>query len=220
MVALVATATLAGCPPKVDTVHTQEFAAGQIDLEGKQLYYQPKGDSYSRTVTDGVTDFKVLPAGHTVIDFSNATSVEVPLGGAQIEYFGNLYSQLFVGSDGTVAFGAAGTGNASLEAHFSANQISLLPVDATASGEVSYGVFTDSVVVTFDAVDGSSFQGEFFIAGDMDRDIAISYPVVDAGAAGVVGLSNGQLVGLDAAAIASFLETFENSDLGTTNTGT
>ncbi len=225
MVALVAAATLTGCPPTpVDTIHTQLFATGEVDLEGKQLYFHPSATSYNRTVTTGITNFSVSPTGHELIDFVSADPFVLNLAmGSEVVYFGTLYNALYIGSDGTVSFGSAGTGNDTLADHFSAPQISLLPVDATASGEVSYSVFTDAVVITFDGVDGNSFQSEFFITdtdATTDGDIAVSYPTVNGDAGGVVGLSNGQLVGLDADAIASFLEGFNNSDLGTTNTGT
>lgn len=228
-VAMLAAATLAGCPkPATTDNQSQNFAAGaaKTNLEGKQLYFQPDGSIsfYSRTVTDGITAFGVPTAGQLIIDFSVADPFVLNLAaGSEVLYYGQSFSTLYIGSDGTVAFGVPGSGNASVTDHFSSKQISLLPVDAadaSETGTVSYQVFTDSVVVTFDAVDGSSFQAEFFISGAMDEDIAISYPTINATAGGVVGLSNGQLAGSNAAQIAAFLEAFgTGSDLGSTNTG-
>jgi len=225
-VALIATATLAGCPPQTTVdLHTQNFAAGAAatSLAGKQLHFMPDSSQsfYSRTVTDGVTDFNVPVVGQTIINFALGDPFVLTLpAGSEVSYFGQLFSTLFIGSNGTVAFGSAGTGNSSLANHFGARQISLLPVDATASGTVSFGLFSDAVVVTFDSVDGSSFQSEFFVSGEMEDDISIAYPVVSATAGGVVGLSRGQLAGANQTEIDNFLADFRNSDLGRTNTGT
>ena len=225
VVALVAAATLAGCPPPVDTLQTEQFAAGDAatTLSGKQLYFMPFGASYSRTVSEQTT-LPVATTGHQPVDFGTADPFVLNLAaGSEVVYFGNAYSTLYIGSDGTVAFGAAGTGNDSLANHFGANQISLLPVDAAdaaETGQVSYNVATDEVTITFEGVDGSTFQSEFFISGDMDEDIAVSYPTVDADvAAGVVGLSAGQLAGATQEEIDAFVADFTDSDLGTTNTG-
>lgn len=229
-VAVLAATTLAGCPkpPKTTDINTQQFAAGaaKAALEGKQLYYQTDGSLsfYSRTVTDNITDF-LNSDTQVVIDFSVADPFVLNLAsGSEVIYYGQTYSTLYIGSDGTVSFGTPGTGNGSLAAYFSAKQVSLLPVDAAddaETGTVSYGVFSDQVVVTFNAVDGSSFQGVFYISGPADEDIAVVYPIIDDNVAGgVVGLSRGQLVGLNEAEREAFLAGFRNSDLGKTNTKT
>ena len=222
--ALLAVATLAGCPQPVADKHSQEFAAGDAatSLAGKQLYYMPDGriSFYSRTVQDQAT-LPTATTGHTVVDFAVAGSNVVTLpAGSEVMYYGVAYDSMVIGSDGTIAFGGAGTGNASVTAHFSSNQVSVLPVDATGSGQVSYQVAANAVTVTYEGVDGSTAQSEFFISGDMDQDIAISYPTVSANAAGVVGLSRGQLAGANASELADFLAEFGNgSNLGTSNTG-
>lgn len=217
-VAIVATATLAGCPPTVDP-QTASFAAGAAStaLDGKSTYYEVSGDAtnfYNRIVTN-VTDFPVDPAGQTAVDFGAADPAQVDLGTA-VSYYGENFSSVFIGSDGVLGLGAAGGGNSTLEEHFGATQVSLLPVDATdeAAGAVSYQEYTDSFVVTFNDVDGSSVQIEFFTTGTLADDINVAYPVVSTNvAAGVVGLSNNQL-----ATNANFLNGFQNSDLGSTNT--
>jgi hypothetical protein len=227
-VAVLAAATLAGCPVPTPEFHTQSFAAGAVDIAGSQLYYQPDSstDFYSRTVTTGITAFSVPTTGQTVVNFDNGNPFVLNLAaGSEVMYYGNTYSTLYIGANGTVAFEANATGNGSTTAHFQSKQISLLPVDAAdaaETGTVGYQIFNDSVVVTFDGVDGSSFQSEFFISGTMDQDIAIAYPTIGADAAGVVGLSNGPLAGANAAQIAAFLtnEFGNGSDIGTTNTST
>ena len=226
-VAVLAATTLAGCPKPAKTadLNTQNFAAGAAatTLGGKQLYYSPDGSIsfYSRTVST-ITGLGTATDTATAIDFSVADPFVLNLAaGSEVVYYGVAYDTLYIGSDGTVSFGAAGTGNASLTAHFQANQISLLPVDAndgTTDGTVSFQVFSDAVVVTFEDVDGSTFQSEFFISGDMDEDLAISYPTVNANASGIVGLSRGQLAGANQAEIDDFLDSFKPSDLGTNNT--
>ncbi len=229
--ALVASATLAGCPGTPDR-QTQDFAtagAAQTALQGNQLYFMPDSSVsyYSRTVQvlDPAATLPVSPVGHTPVDFS-AGSVQILPAGTTVLFYGRSYATMYVSADGTVSFGALGNGNGSLENHFGSTQVSLLPVDATDEvvGTVSYSVSSTEVVVTFNGVDGSTFQAEFFIAntvtGNEPEDIALSYPVVSDTAQGIVGLSNNQLAGLSAGQVASFLNGLRQSDLGTSNTGT
>jgi hypothetical protein len=218
--------TLTGCPPQQATqdFHTQDFAAGTLDLEGKQTYYMPDSSVsfYSRVVVDGISTFPVNTAAHNEIDFSAGDPFVLELGtGGQINYYGIDYRALYIGSDGTIAFGMAGLGNHSLATHFGAAQISLLPMDARSSGRVTHRIFSDSVIITYDSVNGNSIQSEFFVSGDLDDDISISYPAVSASASGVSGFSNGQLQGANSSQIDAFLSDFgDGSDLDTTNTGT
>ena len=229
-VALLAAATLAGCPlvPTVD-LQTQNFAAAgdaATSLEGKQLYFMPDSSEsfYSRTVVDNITALPVSTATHTAVDFGVADPAVVTLpAGSEINFYGTSYGTIYIHSNGTVALEAGAAANGTASGHFSLKQISLLPVDATTAGSaVSYQVAANAVTVTFENVGGSSFQGEFFISGATEDDIALSYPTIDAAvAAGVVGFSRGQLAGLTQEEIDLF---FANefvgtgSDLGTTNT--
>ncbi len=227
--ALLASAALAGCPrPLVVDYHTEVIAAGENELQGKTLYFMPDGSLsfYSRTVIDGVTEFPVSPDEAEEVDFTEADPFEVVLDeGLEIIYYGQVYDRLFISSDGSIALGEPGSGNATTVDHFGATQVSLLPVNASNdNGSVTYQIFENEIVVTFANIlvgnTSNSFQAEFFVSGAEDGDLALSYPVVSENVGGVVGLSNGQLAGANQAQIDAFLEAFAESTLVENNTGT
>ena len=216
--------SLAGCHDYPRETHTAILeAGGAAILDGKSLYFLPLGDYdpfddfYGRIVRD-IEEFPVDPSAQSPIDFTEGDPFVLVLpAGVSVRYYGTSYTRLYVGGDGVVGFGEPGGGNRDLVPHFSIPQISLLPVDASddAPGSATYGVYDDSVVITFDNVDESSVQLELFIGGEMRDDLSIAYPVVSPGvAAGVVGLSNGQLRD-----DSDFLYYFVNSDLTSSNTG-
>jgi hypothetical protein len=222
--AMLAAATLAGCP--VPTDYNTQVLESPNSIDGKQIYFVPSdtekraGDKfYSRVVT--ATDLAELPAdpsGHTVISFAEESVVAVDLGDGGVFYFGEYYDMIFINSDGSVGLGAPGAGNATLAEHFSSPQISLLPVDATAGGTVTVGNFEDSVVVTFNNVTigettDNAFQVEFFKTRGIDGDIALSWPQVANTAEGIIGASNGELAGASADEIADFVGRFRSSNL-------
>lgn len=208
--AFVAAATLQGC---VVPLHAFDYAAGTVDLQGKQLYFIPTpGEAaYQRRVLD-ITALGNDPAGDPAVDVSGGPA-EVVLGlGNAVNFYGALYQSIFIGADGTIGMGQAGN-NESIVAHFSQPQVSLLPVDAIGGGSVSVDVTAgDSVAVTFEGVTAgggsATAQAEFFINNDMYGDIALSYLQISANAAGVIGLSNGQLAGADQATIDRFVADF------------
>ena len=227
--ALLASATLAGCPlPLAVDYHTEVIASGENELQGKTLYFMPDGslNFYSRTVIDGVTDFPVSPDEAEEVDFTEGDPFEVELDpGLEIIYYGRVYDRLFISSDGTIALGDPGTGNSTIVDHFAATQVSMLPVNATNdNGTVTYQIFDNEIVVTFANIlvgnTSNSFQAEFFVSGAEDGDLALSFPVMSENVGGVVGLSNGQLAGANQAQIDAFLEEFEESTLVENNTGT
>jgi len=203
---------LQGCLPV--PLHTQDFADGAVDLQGKQLYFIPatiEGDpNYNRMVVD-ITALGNNPTGDTQVN----VPFELVLGlGNAVEFYGALYESLFIGADGTIGMGEAGD-NSTLTNHFLQPQVSLLPVDAIGAGTVSFDVVAgDSVAVTYDGVTAggasATAQAEFFIGGDQYADIALSYLVLSAQAGGVYGLSNGQLDGANDERITQFLADFRN----------
>lgn len=226
---LIGAATLAGCPLSTTVdYHTQSIEAGSNELEGKELLFMPDSSIsfYSRTVVSGITGFTIDTDTVTEIDFSEANPYVLYLpSGSEVLYYGRVYDTLFIGSDGVISLGEAGSGNETLADHFSAPQVSLLPVDATqAGGIVSFEILPHAVVVTFENVRAggasNSFQVEFFISGTDDGGLAINYPEVSVDAGGVVGLSNGPLAGANQAQIDAFLAGFSNSSLILNNTGT
>lgn len=229
-VAMLAAATLAGCPKPAD-LHTQVLSNPNT-IDGKQLYFIPSdtekraGDEfYSRVVTADNTEFPVDPTDHTVIDFGAGDPAVVELS-EPVFYFGEAYSTIYVGSNGTIGLGAAGAGNDSLANHFASPEISLLPVDATVAGSVvTVAEFSDNVVVTFDnitvnAVTGNQFQAEFIKTRGIDGDIALTYPEVTTTAEGIVGLSNGQLADASQAEIDAFVGRFRSSNLNANSANT
>ena len=220
--AMLAAATLAGCPPKGTDYNTQVLESPN-SIDGKQIYFVPSdtekraGDKfYSRVITaSDLAELPADPSGHTVISFAEESVVAVDLGDGGVFYFGEY------------GLGAPGAGNATLAEHFSSPQISLLPVDATAGGTVTVGNFEDSVVVTFNNVTlgettDNAFQVEFFKTRGIDGDIAVSYPQVANTAEGIVGLSNGELAGASQDEIDAFVGRFRSSNLneGSSNTDT
>ena len=231
--AMLAAATLAGCPKATD--YNTQVLESPNSIDGKQIYFVPSdtekraGDKfYSRVIT--ATDLAELPAdpsGHTVISFDEESTVAVDLGDGGVFYFGEYYDMIFINSDGSIGLGEPGAGNATLAEHFATPQISLLPVDATAGGTVTVGNFEDSVVVTFNNViigetTDNAFQAEFFKTRGIDGDIAVSYPQVANTAEGIVGLSNGELAGASQDEIDAFVGRFRSSNLneGSSNTET
>ncbi len=230
--AMLAAATLAGCPPR-EELHTQVIDDAS-DIDGKQLYFIPAvtddlkrlGDPYYTRI---VSDLEVpgqLPnptAGAQVIEFpEGGGSVEVALD-EPVMYYGVFYDTLVIGSNGTVAFGAASQGNDSLENHFKSTQISVLPIDASLVGtEVTVEQDGDAVTVTFDNViigtetdftTDNTFQVEIFVSNGIAGDIVLSYVKVDERGNGVVGFANGQLAGKTPEEINQFLRRFQDSNL-------
>lgn len=231
--AMLAAATLAGCPKGTD--YNTQVLESPNSIDGKQIYFVPSdtekraGDKfYSRVITaSDLAELPADPSGHTVISFAEESVVAVDLGDGGVFYFGEYYDMIFINSDGSVGLGAPGAGNATLAEHFSSPQISLLPVDATAGGTVTVGNFEDSVVVTFNNVTigettDNAFQVEFFKTRGIDGDIAVSYPQVANTAEGIVGLSNGELAGASQDEIDAFVGRFRSSNLneGSSNTET
>lgn len=226
--ALSSSALLAGCPlPLAVDYHTQIITAGNNELEGKLLYFQPDGSLsfYSRQVIGGVNDFIVDPETGEEVDFEDGDPFEVPLPeGTEILFYGQLYDSIFIGSDGVVSLGEPGEGNSDLTRHFRAPQVSALSVDASdGNGTVTYEILQNEIVVSFSNVlvgtASTSFQLEFFISGGEDGELALSYPVVGNTVATLTGLSNAQLAGANSAQVAAFLENFTPSVLIESNTG-
>lgn len=232
VVAVIAMAMLAGCPAP-DKYNTTVLKSPNT-LDGSQVYFIPiaaskrSGDltDYARLLSRSVDNNEVtaLPSpttGHEVVAFTNGVFKKTLSEG--VYYFGVPYTDLYIKSDGSVGLGAPGGGNDTLANHFASPQISLLPVNASGAGAtVTVGDLADEVVVTFSNVtvdngvetptSDNTFQVELFKTRGIDGDIALSYPIVDPNATGVVGLSNGELAGADQATIDSFVNGFSASD--------
>lgn len=209
--AIVAATMLQGC--EFQQFHTQDFSDGSVDLQGKQLYFMPTpgANFYQRVVRD-ITELGNDPAGDTEADLSTG-SQEVVLGPLNaIEFYGATYESIFIGANGTIGFGGVGD-NTDLASHFMQPQVSLLPVDDTSTGTVSYDIVVgDSIAVTYEGVTAggstATAQAEFFNNESMFGDIALSFTRVSQDAGGVYGLSNAQLQGANEEEINEFLAGF------------
>tara|TARA_R110001592_G_scaffold112419_1_gene310660 strand:- start:360 stop:1097 length:738 start_codon:yes stop_codon:yes gene_type:complete len=190
-----------GCLPKVD-YQTQSFDIGEASvLSGKQLRFIARDfivekrsltPGYSREIFDQ-TSLPTDPTNHQHIDFSQSDPFALSLpSSSEFAYFGRLHADLFIGSDGTISFGGQGTGNSDLVGFFLSDQISLLPVDATVEGSAtSYALFEDGIIITYQNVNGNTFQCELDLGANQRFNITITYAVVDGNTrAGVVGLAD------------------------------
>lgn len=187
-------AMVSGCIPEIlgpIDYNVQYFEAGGADcLEGKLLYFEAlPGDTarYRRLVGEQTT-LPVAPNGHPRIDFTQSDPFKLvfPSG---IRYGDETYEVLYIGSDGAISLGGVGTGNDSLRQHFLSVQVSVLPLNARATGSsVLYSATQNDIVVTYMDVGGTTAQCQFMRMGDGYWDIALSYPVVGTTRGGVVGL--------------------------------
>lgn len=219
----VAAGLLQGCI--ANPYHAQNFAAGEVDLEGKQLYFIPTPSDafYERQVVD-ITELGNDPTGDTVADVSGGSDrIVVGLANA-VNFYGQLYGTIFVGADGAIGMGQVGD-NSGVVAHFMQPQISLLPVDEVGDGRISYEVVDgDSIAITYEGVTAggapATAQAEFLLRSGMEGDIALSYLEISPDAAGMVGLSNAQLAGASQQQINDFVADFEAQPPLTTTTMT
>lgn len=227
--ALLATATLAGCPPR-EELHTQVLESAST-INGKELYFIPSVSDdlkrlndpfYTRIVSDAGVPTQHGEGGGQVIDFADGPFVlelDQP-----VMYYGVFRNSIVIASDGTIGFDGVGGGNDSLEDHFTSPQISVLPIIATAAGTVvTVSQDADFIVVDYANVvigdttkavtSDNNFQVVFDLRRGTDGDIVITYSKVDSFASGIVGLSNGQLAGLSENDAAAFLRQFQSSNL-------
>jgi len=224
--ALLATATLAGCPKP--ELHSQVLD-GTNKLKQSQVYFVPVEDAkrlgfgdYARLVrptvqlVDNTTHEVVLNAAGPA---SIVEKLDEP-----VLFFGEFYDSLKIAKNGTVVlFNDADTTdplageNATAEGHFKSRQVSLLPVAATGVvGDAEVTLFQNSVevIVTYSSImvgasADNAFQVVFVKSRGIDGDIAINYDVTSGtGTAGVIGVSNAQLFGKSPDEITSFLGAF------------
>lgn len=175
---------------------TQSFNS-DVDLAGRSITFSPNGSLsfYGATQEDGITAFPTNPAGGLVLDFDIADPIKVvPLYGFLLPFYEAMFNAIYVGSDGTIGYGAPGSG-ASPEDHFAQPQVSVFPLDAASGGDVSLLQNAEKLVITYEGVPTADvkqpvtndIQVELFFDGD----VRISYLDVDPAAVGVIGLSSG-----------------------------
>lgn len=176
---------------------TQAFSSG-IDVAGLALTYTPNGGpSFYEATKTAITEFPTDPSGGLVLSFDDfGDPIKAGLfGDDTVPFYGLNYDTLYIGSEGWVSFGEAGSAPTTLGAHFATPQISALPVDATLAGSmVSYLQDADKLVITYEnapsagaPLTSNDFQVELFFDGT----IRLSYLNVDPAITGVLGLSAG-----------------------------
>ena len=229
-----------GCYREYRDSNVQSFEPGEaVVLDGKRLYFTRSQDSFEDVVASSSSkltpiwgaqpyyyravseqrEFLVDPSDHKPVDFSSSDPYGIP--GSGTSNFPSNFFGTYVGSDGTISFSWPGQGNGDLVAHFSSQQISLLPIDATVGGaRVTYEAISDMFVVTFENVSGNSMQFIMFagyseearppgLDGFHPDDIIIIYQAVSEDTrAGVVGISGGGIWDTSPQGLEDFFEEF------------
>ena len=188
----------------------------QNDLAYKTLVFSPCGNScYSLCVRD-VNDLPVDPSGGTVVSLGDDDYAAITLPEGEIPFFGELYDTFYIGSNGYISFLSGDVSfMESLEDHFDLPRISALfdDFDPTAGGRISYALFDDGVVVTFEDIAeyGSSETNTFQIEMRFGGKIIITFMGV-AAQDGLAGLSDG-------GGVPEFFETCDLSEYSTCDFG-
>lgn len=189
-----ATARVGGEP---DDYFTEWFSANDNDLAFKTLTLVPNSSLNRYTAfTDPATNFPVDPAGGTPLSLGDDAFAAVAVGAGQsVKLYGVSYTNLFVGSNGYITFGAGDAAYVeSLAAHFNRPRISMLfdDLNPATGGTISWKQLTNRLVVTFQNVreygasSVNSFQAELFFDGRI-RITWLALAVQD----GLAGISDG-----------------------------
>jgi len=183
--------------PDIPNFFTEEFGGG-VDLAGSSVTFTPNGsvDFYGACV-EPITDLPTDPSGGTNISLSDDSFQSINItGGESVSFYGNTFTNFFVGSNGYITFGTGDDDyDETLAEHFALQRIAGLYDDLNPStgGTVSWKQLSDRVVVTFENVpeysttDSNTFQFEMYFEGGTIR---VSYSGMDAGD-GIAGLSAG-----------------------------
>ncbi len=206
--------------PIVPDYFTEMFTTNN-DLSGLALTLTTNGsiDFYAACLTP-IASFPTDPAGSTPVVLTDDSSVQVNLlGGAAVQLYGENYTNLFIGSNGYLTFGAGDTTyTESMAAHFNRPRVSALfkDLNPATAGSVSWTQLADRVVVTYQGVPewglatSNRFQVELFFDG------AIRVAWLDLAArGGLAGISAGD--GIPAGFQASHLSAYPACGLTPTN---
>jgi subtilisin family serine protease len=175
--------------------HTELFAVGDpFDLHNRKITFRPDFTlDYYDSCIEPITALPTDPAGGTPLALTDDSSAAVAVA---TTYFGQSYTQFFVGSNGFITYNAGATGfTESLATHFGAPpRISGLfdDLNPAAGGQVSWRLLPDRVAVTWLNVTefGATNQNTFQIELHFDETITISHLNV-ASVDSIVGLSRG-----------------------------
>ncbi|MHC4498348.1 MAG: S8 family peptidase, partial [Planctomycetota bacterium] len=166
------------------------------DMANRMLMLIPDGSgSYYQACVIEATGFPVDPNGGTNISLRDDDYIQIDLSGEQIDFYGESYETIYVGSNGYITFISGDAHRLeSFDNHFDLPRISALfdDLDPSAGGTVSWKQLEDRIAVTFENVpefslsNANSFQVEMFYNGML----RITYLDIAAGD-GLVGLSEG-----------------------------
>lgn len=154
-----------------DTVDyfTEKFS-GPNDIVSHKFTFNPTVPGGSYVVTqEEATALPTDPTGGVNLVLADNDYARADLGsGNAVSFFGNSYSSVYVGSNGSLTFGQGSDLLPSLAAHFSLPTLSGLGVDLdpTAGGVVSWKDLSDRAVVTFQGVPGSDGLAGGYWTGD------------------------------------------------------
>lgn len=176
---------------------TEFFRSGDLDLQNQTLTFVPDGtENFYRVCREEALNFPTDPSGGIVLPIDLDDFQEVVLSSPHtVQFFGILYTRLFVGSNGCITFDAGDIDfSESLLDHFRIPRISALfhDLDPSLAGRVSWRQMSDRVAITYENVprfagsDQNSFQVELFFNGKVQL-THLGIAATD----GLVGLSEG-----------------------------
>ena len=158
----------------VETVQNFEQFSGDFDLGNTCCTFAPSGtaNDYSGSIVS-VTGFASDTSNATEINLGDDECVKVSLSN-NISFYGHLYSEIYVCSNGYIGFGNNySTYSSSYDNFFASPKVAGLQTDLNPSsqGTVSYEELSDRVVVSWEGVpayganSANSFQIELFYSG-------------------------------------------------------
>ena len=166
------------------------------DLAYHTIMFFPEssGSSYRAGIKDA-NAFRIDPSSGTPFTLRDDDYVEINLGDKTVNFYGQQYDRLYIGSNGYITFESGDIRRAeSFEEHFALPRISALfdDLDPSAGGTISVNQLEDRIVITFENVpefgrsNANSFQIELLYSGK----IALTLLNISA-QGGLVGLSKG-----------------------------
>ncbi|HKQ50220.1 MAG TPA: S8 family serine peptidase [Phycisphaerae bacterium] len=183
--------------PEIPDSFTEEFTAGDFDLDDTSLLFTPNAsiDFYSLCSTS-ISVLPTDPAGGTALTLADNANANVVLTGAnQVSLYGVNYASFFIGSNGYITFTAGDTDSSpTVGDHFDTARISALfaNLNPALGGTVSWKELADRAVVTWENVpealtaNTNTLQVEMFFDGRL----RLSFLRVDL-TDGITGLSGG-----------------------------
>ncbi len=179
--------------------YAEDFAAGNQDMSNRSILFirdnSPGG--YSACTTNGAAmSFPTSPEGATILSLGDDDAKLIDITPHSFSFYGIEYNSFYVSSNGYLTFGQREDDHTeSIEDHFRLPRISGLynDLDPLTAGDISYELFDDRTVVTFDGVaelgsssSTQSFQIELFY----DDSIRITWLEINS-PTGVAGISPG-----------------------------